>query len=168
MKTFKIATKTNEIAETAHAKYERVFVSGGGLCIETKITDGDDFIVGGKVRFEKYAIGNNDQSLRVCDEDCLITNIVEKNGYKYIYFEYPYIKPLTIAAFHKIESPDGYKYKFYFCNILIKFILNISFSGLLLEIITPLYVDNSVRCPSSSISSGVMFVNNTIFLSSYT
>lgn len=116
MKTFKIATKTNEIAETVPAKYERVFVSGGGLCIETKITDGDDFIVGGKVRFEKYAIGNNDQSVRVCDEDCLITNIVEENGYKYIYFEYPYIKPLTIAAFHKIESPDGYKYKFYFTD----------------------------------------------------
>ena len=116
MKTFKIATKTNEIAETAHAKYERVFVSGGGLCLETTIEDGDDFIVGGKVRFEKYAIGNNGQSVRVCDEDCLITNIVQENGKKYIYFEYPYIKQLTVAAFHTIASPEGYNYKFYFTD----------------------------------------------------
>ena len=54
----------------------------------------------------------------------------------------------------------------YFCNIFNKFILNISFSALVFDIITPLYVGSSVLCPSDNISSGVIVSSKTIFLAS--
>jgi len=56
----------------------------------------------------------------------------------------------------------------YFPNLFSKLILNISFSGFVLEIITPLYVESSARWPSSKIPSGVMLVKRIIFFSVYT
>ena len=50
----------------------------------------------------------------------------------------------------------------YFANLFSKLILNISFSGFVFDIITPLYVDNSALWPSSRIPSGVMLVNKII------
>ena len=50
----------------------------------------------------------------------------------------------------------------YFPNLFSKLILNISFSGFVLEIITPLYVESSALWPSSKIPSGVIFVKRII------
>ena len=117
MKTFKIAKKTNEIVETAKLDYEHIRLSGNDLCLVVKKENGLELSVGGRIKFEKTSPGNTGQMLKVCEEDATIKNIIEEDDLLYVYFEYIYIKRLTIASFLNIESEGSpYIYKFSFTD----------------------------------------------------
>lgn len=114
MKTFKISKKRNEVISIAVLDFEKLVTSGSDLCLVIDSEKSIGLNVGGKLHFEKQAEGNDGRMLKVCEEDAEIKEITEKNGKKYIYFEYMYIKPLFIDSFNEISSTDPYKFKFYF------------------------------------------------------
>lgn len=118
MNTFKISKSSNPVETTAKldkSKYS-IVSSGDNLCMKIEKDYGSEFNVGAKIRFEKYSTGNNGQNLKVCDDDARIIDIVDDDVYRYIYFEYTFIKPLTIGSFQKIRSSDGFNYKFTFTS----------------------------------------------------
>jgi len=114
MKTFKISKLNNEVSTVAKLNDPVIVTSGNDLCLIINRQDGLELMTGGKIKFEKYASGNSGQMILVCEEDAPIKAIVEDENKKYVYFEYVYIKPLTVASFLNISSTDGYNYKFYF------------------------------------------------------
>ena len=114
MKTFKIAKKTNEVISTAPLVFISGGTSGNDLYFVVKKENGRDLNEGGKLLFEKVASGNSGEMLKVYEENTEIKKIVEDGDYLYIYFEYVYIVPLTLASFRNIASPEGYIYKLYF------------------------------------------------------
>lgn len=114
MKTFKISKINNEVSTVAKLNNPVIVTSGNDLCLIINRQDGLELIAGGKIKFEKYASGNSGQMILVCEEDAPIKTIVEEGDKKYVYFEYVYIKPLTVASFLNITSTDHYNYKFYF------------------------------------------------------
>ena len=116
MKTFKIAKKTNEVISTAPLIFEDGGTSGNDLYIVVKKENGFDLNEGGKLLFEKVASGNSGEMMKVYEENTEIKKIVEDGDYLYVYFEYVYIKPLTLASYREITTPpsEGYKYKLYF------------------------------------------------------
>lgn len=116
MKTFKIAKKTNEVVTTVPLDYQQIVTSGNGLCLIIKKDKAMELIPGGKIHFEKFASGNTGQMLKVCEEDADIKNVVDVGDTRYVYFEYVYIKPLTLASFSRITSGDGFRYKLYFTS----------------------------------------------------
>ena len=116
MKTFKIAKKTNEPVTTVPIAYNSFIVSGENLCIGVEKEKAMDLLVGGKIHFEKFASGNTEQMLKVYEEDAEIKEIVDEEGIRYVYFEYVYIKPLTLASFQNINSVEGYNFKLYFTS----------------------------------------------------
>ena len=116
MKTFKISKKNNEVLTTAPIIGGTITLSGNDLCLRIERDASNDLSVGDKINFVKTAEGN-DGNVTVYQENSTITQIIEgEDGYRYIYFDYIYIKPLTVASFFKIkpQGEDGYKYKFYF------------------------------------------------------
>lgn len=116
MKTFKIAKKTNEVITTVPLDYQQIVTSGNDLCLIINKDRAMELIPGGKIHFEKFASGNTGQMLKVCEEDADIKAVVDEGNTRYVYFEYVYIKPLTLASFSKITSADGFKYKLYFTS----------------------------------------------------
>ena len=114
MKTFKIAKKTNEVISTAPLDFISGGTSGNDLYIVVKKDNGLELNEGGKLLFEKVASGSSGEMLKVYEENTEIKKIVEAGDYLYVYFEYVYIKPLTLASYRQIESPEGYKFKLYF------------------------------------------------------
>lgn len=117
MNTFKISKKTNEVITTVKMNIKEIVTSGNDLCLIVSKEEGLELNPGGKIRFEKYASGNSSSAdtILVCDEDATIKTIVDSGDVRYVYFEYVYIKPLTIQAYLPIvQSPGGYKHKFYF------------------------------------------------------
>ena len=117
MNTFKISKKTNEVITTVRMDIEEIVTSGNDLCLIVKKENGLELNPGGKIRFEKYASGNSSsaETILVCEEDATIKTIVDSGDTRYVYFEYVYIKPLTLQAYVPIvQSPDEYKHKFYF------------------------------------------------------
>ena len=116
MKTFKIAKKRNEVVTTVPLDYQQIVTSGNDLCLIIKKDKAMELIPGGKIHFEKFASGNTGQMLKVCEEDADIKNVVDVGDTRYVYFEYVYIKPLTLASFSRITSGDGFRYKLYFTS----------------------------------------------------
>ena len=114
MKTFKISKNSNEIVSTAPLNFISGGTSGNDLYVVVRKKDSIGLTEGGKLLFEKVASGNTGQMLKVYEEDTKIKAIVEDGDYTYVYFDYVYIQPLTLASFRKIESPEGYKFKLYF------------------------------------------------------
>ena len=114
MKTFKIAKKTNEVVSTAPLIFESGGTSGNDLYVVVKKENGLDLSEGGKLLFEKVASGNSGEMMKVYEESTEIKKIVEDGEYLYVYFEYVYITPLTLASYREIESPEHYNYKLYF------------------------------------------------------
>ena len=116
MKTFKIAKKTNEPITTVPITYTSFIVSGESLCIAVEKKKAMELLPGGRIHFEKFASGNTGQMIKVCEEDAEIREVVDEENVRYVYFDYVYIKPLTLASFMNIDSADGYKYKLYFTS----------------------------------------------------
>lgn len=116
MKTFKIAKKTNEPLTTVPITYRNFTVSGENLCLAIKKESAMELLAGGKIHFEKFASGNTGQMIKVYEEDAEIKEVVDEGDIRYVYFDYVYIKPLTLASFMNINSGDGYKYKLYFTS----------------------------------------------------
>ena len=127
MKTFKIAKKTNEVVSTAPLEIISGGTSGNDLYVVVKKEDGLDLNEGGKLIFAKTASGNSGETLKVYEENTEIKKIVEttdesEDTFLFVYFEYIYIKPLTLASFRTITSAqegeesedENYKYKLYF------------------------------------------------------
>ena len=112
MKTFKIAKKTNEVISTAPLDFISGGTSGNDLYIVVKKENGFDLNEGGKLLFEKAASGNSGQMIKVYEESTEIKKIVEDGEYFYVYFEYVYITPLTLASCRNITSPERYKYRY--------------------------------------------------------
>lgn len=116
MKTFKIAKKTNEPLTTVPITYRNFTVSGENLCLAIKKESAMELLAGGKIHFEKFASGNTGQMIKVYEEDAEIKEVADEGDIRYAYFDYVYIKPLTLASFMNINSEDGYKYKLYFTS----------------------------------------------------
>lgn len=116
MKTFKIAKKTNEVITTVPLDYQQIVTSGNDLCLIVKKDRAMELIPGGKIHFEKFASGNTGQMLKVCEEDVDIKTVVDEGDIRYVYIDYVYIKPLTLASFLRITSNDGFRYKLYFTS----------------------------------------------------
>lgn len=116
MKTFKITKSRNEVISTETIQDPYIVLSGNNLCLIIEKEKARELTVGGKIRFEKTASGNSGQMLLVCSEDSTILTVEEDEEKKYVYFEYPRIKPLSLSSFSEIESESGYKYKFYFTS----------------------------------------------------
>lgn len=118
MKTFKIAKKTNEVISTAPLYFTEAGTSGNDLYIVVSKENGSDLNEGGKLIFEKTASGNSGEMLKVYEENAEIKKIVPVEDKLYVYFEYIYIIPLTLASYRKIETPqdEGYQYKLYFTS----------------------------------------------------
>ena len=114
MKTIKIAKKTNEVISTAPLNFISGGTSGNDLYIVVEKKYGLDLNEGGKLIFEKNASGNSGEMLKVYEESTKIKKIVANGDYFYVYFEYVYIIPLTLASYRKIETTEGYNYKLYF------------------------------------------------------
>ena len=114
MKTFKITKKTNEVISTAPLEFISGGTSGNDLYVVVKKENGFDLNEGGKLVFEKVASGNSGEMLKVYEENTEIKKIVADGDYLYVYFEYVYIVPLTLASYGEITSPEGYNYKLYF------------------------------------------------------
>ena len=118
MKTFKIAKKTNEAVTTVlidKVNYQLVS-SGADTCLVVNKKVSFELSEGSKLRFAKYASGNSGEMINICEDDVVIKKIVDSGNYRYCYFDYVFIKPYTIESFLKINSSDGYKYKFYFTS----------------------------------------------------
>ena len=116
MKTFKIAKKTNEVISTTPLLFESAGTSGNGIYVVVKKEIGQQLNVGGKLVFEKTASGNTGQMLKVCEETVTIKDMVLDGDYMYVYFDYVYITPLTLASYREIKSSEGYKYKLFFSS----------------------------------------------------
>ena len=116
MKTFKIAKKTNEVISTAPLLFESAGTSGNDIYVVVKKEIGQQLNVGGKLVFEKTASGNTGQMLKVCEETVTIKDMVLDGDYMYVYFDYVYITPLTLASYREIKSSEGYKYKLFFSS----------------------------------------------------
>ena len=114
MKTFKIAKKNNEVISKAPLDFISGGTSGNDLYIVVSKNNGFELNEGGKLIFEKVASGNSGEMMKVYEEDTVIKKIVADGDFLYVYFEYVYIKPLILASYRKIESPEGYQYKLYF------------------------------------------------------
>lgn len=116
MKTFKIAKKTNEPTTTVPLTYNNLTVSGENLCLSIQKDRAMELLPGGKIHFEKFASGNTGQMIKVYEEDAEIREVVDEGNARYVYFDYVYIKPLTLASFRRIETNEGYKYKLFFTS----------------------------------------------------
>ena len=125
MKTFKITKINNEVNPTKKIELtpdNQIVTSGRDLCLVIEKTKAIDITVGSRLVFKKFAYGNNpDSPLKVCEEETIVTKIedVLNDGeeIRYVYFNYLYIKPLTIASFNNISvSSSPYKYKLYFTS----------------------------------------------------
>ena len=118
MNTFKICKKNNEVV--ANAPFDSfnyvLTMSGGDMCLIINKKASYELGEGNKLRFSKFASGNSGEMALVCEDDVTIKKIVDKGDSRFIYFDYIFIKPYTIASFMKINSTDGYKYKFYFTS----------------------------------------------------
>jgi len=116
MKTFKITKKTNEpvITVPIDKVYYQLISSGADMCLAVNKKVSFELSEGSKIRFTKYASGNSGEMITVCEDDAVIKKIVDSGDYRYCYFDYIFIKPYTVESFLKINSVDGYKYKFYF------------------------------------------------------
>ena len=117
MKTFKINKTTNKVTTTIKLDYDMIVTSGDGLCVVTEKEKALEVTPGTKLHFEKYASGNTGTPTRVCERDVNVLNVVDDaNGIRHIYTEYPYIDPLTITSFLKIDDSGTKKFKFYFAQ----------------------------------------------------
>jgi hypothetical protein len=116
MKTFKIAKKTNEPVTTVPLTFEKLSVSGENLCLKIEKDRAMELLPGGKIHFEKFASGNTGQMIKVYEEDAEIREVVDEGNTRYVYFDYVYIKPLTLASFRRIETKEGYRYKLFFTS----------------------------------------------------
>lgn len=115
MKTFKINKNTNKVTTTAPIDYDLIYTSGGNLCMLVDKDKTLEVTEAGKLHFEKYASGSGGELVKVCERDAKVVDIVDnENGERLIFFEYPYIEPLTVASFLKIDDNGEKKFKFYF------------------------------------------------------
>lgn len=117
MKTFKINKNANKTVTTTKLDYSdgELKVSGDCLCLTIEREKVLEVTPSGKLHFEKFASGNSGELLKVCERDVKVLNITdEPNGKRHIYFEYPYIEPLTVSSFFIIEDTATTRYKFYF------------------------------------------------------
>ena len=114
MKTIKISKKSNEVISTAPLNFISGGTSGNDLYVVVRRKDAVDLIEGGKLLFEKVAAGNSGQMVKVYEEDTKIKAIVNVEDYAYVYFDYVYIQPLTLASFRNITSSDDFAFKLYF------------------------------------------------------
>ena len=118
MKTFKIAKKSNQVVSSVPLNFISGGTSGNDLYIVVKREEGIGLNEGGKLLLEKTASGSSGQMMKVYEEETAIKAIVDVDEFSYIYFDYVYIKPLTLASFLKIEhepeAEDPYNFKLYF------------------------------------------------------
>lgn len=117
MKTFKISRHGNPIASTEPLKFNvnELYLSGNNLCLILTKEEAYGLCVGGKLHLVKYATGNDDQRIKVCDDDVVINGLVVNDNSVEVYFEYTYINPLHITSFAKLGG-GTYKYKLYFSS----------------------------------------------------
>ena len=121
MKTFKISRNSNEVVNTVPLKYDpdELFLSGESVCIIANREDTYDLNVGGSLHLVKNAEGNDGKTVKVCETDVKILNIVDFTEddvkKREIYVEYTYIEPLTLSALQNI-SGGTFKYKMYFTS----------------------------------------------------
>lgn len=118
MKTFKIAKKSNQVVSSVPLNFISGGTSGNDLYIVVNREEGIGLNEGGKLLLEKTASGSSGQMMKVYEEETTIKAIVDADEFSYIYFDYVYIKPLTLASFLKIEhepeAEDSYNFKLYF------------------------------------------------------
>ena len=118
MKTFKIAKKSNQVVSSVPLNFISGGTSGNDLYIVVKREEGIGLNEGGKLLLEKTASGSSGQMMKVYEEETTIKAIVDADEFSYIYFDYVYIKPLTLVSFLKIEhepeAEDPYNFKLYF------------------------------------------------------
>ena len=117
MEIFKISRNGNPVVSTVPLKFgdDDLALSGGSVCLKLKKSEANGLCENGRLHLVKYSSGSSAKRIKVCEDDVLIGKIVEDNEYSYIYFEYTYIKPLTLASFIRISSSSsGCKYKLTF------------------------------------------------------
>lgn len=117
MKTFKINKNTNAVETTKRLAYDEILVSGGSLCLITDKDDTGDIVVGSLLCFDKFAYGDSGRQYKISSRDVTVKDIVVEDDKRYIYIEYPRIRPLVVSSFIQIysgdtEEPDGYKLYF--------------------------------------------------------
>lgn len=115
MKTIKINKNTNKVTVAKTFIYDEIVTSGDGLYITTDINNALEVSVGSMLHFEKYASGSTGDLMKVCERDVKVLNVTDDENHKrHIYFEYPYITPLTVSSFLIVEDGSDVKYKFSF------------------------------------------------------
>ena len=117
MKTFKISKAGNMENTMTPLDNFQIITSGDDLCLITERSGANDLFVGDSLHFEKVASGITGQSMKVCETDVTIKQIVDgEDGKRYVYFDYIFIHPMVVSSFLKIMSggTSEYKYKFYF------------------------------------------------------
>ena len=89
-------------------------LSGNDMCLCLNLEEAAGLSPGSRLRIKKQALGNGGRLINVCNTDVIVNGVVNGDGVKYVYFEYVYIEPLTVANYFSIMENSDFSYKLYF------------------------------------------------------